>query len=80
MSIKKIDPKELIQIKEEDVFQADPYFYKKEHDGTFSMCHITEKELEDDHWRNYVNALTIEYLKKGLLYRRINKPFQNFLI
>ena len=73
----KIDPQELIQLDDINRLFPSAYFYKKEDDGSFSMCVVNENKTPGI--RKYFNELTLQYFKKGLLYIRRNKPFQNFL-
>jgi len=48
-------------------------FYRKEEDGSFAHCKLSEFEFA------YLKPMTEQFIKEKRLYRRKNRPFGNFI-
>lgn len=72
-----IDPTDLRPIRASE-FKLNGHFYLKNDDNTFSRCIIYPFELEDPIRGQLLRIKTKELADKGLLYIRINKPWQHF--
>lgn len=77
MSHSKIDEKDLMPFKFSE-YVIGGVFYRKEEDGSFSRCRITEFELKVEGRKRELRLETEELSKAGRLFRRINKPFMGF--
>jgi ribosomal protein S4E len=69
-----IDSKDLRLIKANE-FQVGGVFYLKMEDG-FHTCRITDQEMR----KNYtaLKVLTMQYIKEGRIFVRINSPWGSF--
>jgi hypothetical protein len=54
------------------------YFYLKKLDDTFSVCRITNEDLEKEYMKVYLRKVTQEMSKSGRLFVRISDPWKSF--
>lgn len=70
-----INPKDLLPAPKTE-FRIGGIFYRKEQDGSFSMCCIYPSELENETRGRELRALTQRYLEEGILYINRNAPWR----
>lgn len=73
----KIDPKDLRPMKASE-FKIGGYFYRKNDDGTFSVCCITEYELSNPASAQFLRLKTQQLSKEQKLFVRISNPWKPF--
>ena len=70
-----IDPKDLIPVTITEM-KLGGIFYRKEPNGAYSTCQLTEADLKRDGER--VRQATVRYAKEGMLFIRKDRPWEAF--